>query len=341
MIKHSIDFDICDAGLHSIEITAACNIKSDLAVAIDEICFREILPYKNVELFTNPAAWRGNKLRGKKQTNIYVLNLGAGKHRLDFVAKNDPDIICWSVRHLPDPKDINFDLNVTADNCERQPFVNIILVDLPLMSLTATMGLQWHSKMKKAGDGDDVKLIVDKQVYTDNNSYWLWKANKFDREKVLVTKKVTPNLDKGLHYVQFIADRQPLFQKLSLNTVINKQGDYRLHVVTKKLDGLWNKLKGFISQLYDEGEEKAFLSVYIPSGIQTEINNNNVELFFDNHRITLGTDEDIREDHIDLDHPWANDGNWFFYGIDTTWKLKPENANWRDDDRWKLAKKDN
>lgn len=68
-------FTLGESGIYVIYITARCNGKNDLRVEIDNQFFRETPPKDNIQKFDIPPAWNGTKLKGRSQTNIFLLQL--------------------------------------------------------------------------------------------------------------------------------------------------------------------------------------------------------------------------------------------------------------------------
>jgi hypothetical protein len=326
----SSSFTVGASGLYAVIIAARVRQGQDLRIEIDGRVFRELLPEKYIQKFNVPPAWNGAKLRGKTQTNIFILNLQKGTHILDFVIKNGAEILEWKLQKISNPAQAVFNFNLQAENYNRQPWINFILIDLPLYAVKADVTTAWH-----LWDGDDVKLIVDNQVASGSKSQWLWHASPlqllFGEQKE--TKKLTPNLDTGVHYLEFWADQTPTLHQVVLDMTMHFNGDYRCRATTR--------------DVYKPNENKAVLGVYFPSGHPAEINNDNIEVYLGTEKLKLGIHNKINpldgvfnfSTHIadnKTDHDETND-NWFYYGIDTSWKLL--HSDWQDDDKWKIIKK--
>ena len=79
-----VEFSIASEGYYTFNITASCLRGGSAIVKIDDISFREIPAFKNTQRYNVPASWNGNKLLGKKQTNIFIIYLKEGKHHFEF-----------------------------------------------------------------------------------------------------------------------------------------------------------------------------------------------------------------------------------------------------------------
>jgi len=344
----TVKFTVQTPGRYAISITAICDdSKSDLRVVIDDVYFRELPPIKNVTRYNHPAAWNGTKMLGKPQTNIFILDLKAGNHRLTFYARGNVHDINFTVNQVSSQDQIELSLNLQADNYERQPFVNVILVNMPLAAVGAKVATKWHFKDGVPGDGDDVCLFIDNELYSDDSAHrWMWNcaptvylANKNEFHSVC------PSLDTGIHYLEFYADRSPTINSIRMQLRPVFQGDYWLKVAAK---------------ITPDNKYKHVLGVYIPSGNQEEINNDNVSLYYKGEELRVGTNEIELDGNIQLINDikkaylsWENDifdfsgflinpdGNWFYYGIDTGWMWKRILINdwgWWDPGNWKLVK---
>ena len=96
------------------------------------------------------------------------------------------------------------------------------LIDLPLQLTSADITIAWHSL-----DGDDVQLMFNGDVMENLKSKrwknWIWHA---DPKQVLSgarreKKEFSKQLSKGIHYIEFWADKTPTLHNVTLNL-----GDY-------------------------------------------------------------------------------------------------------------------
>lgn len=216
--KTAKEFTVSESGLYAIKITARCGKKEDLRVEIDNQFFREIPPEKNAQKYDIPPAWNGTKLKGLSQINIFLLYLEKGEHTLTLIPKESAQLESFDFQQILDVKNIEFNLELRAENGNGRPWITIALIDLPLKSITPEASVDWH-----LFDGDDVKLIIDNAVEKNLNSklwkYWLWHATPeqifsgIRREK----KTIKQALDKNTHYIEFWADKTPTLHKIILN----------------------------------------------------------------------------------------------------------------------------
>jgi len=319
-----------------------------MCLNIDKLFFREIPADKYVQRLNIPASWNGNKLNGKKQTNYYILDLAAGNHEINLIMNGKIKDLKWQVSEIASSVMMKFDLHIRADNVNQQPFVNFILVDLPIARITGKATLSWRrEKLFVRGDSDDIKLVVDNQVYTDNVDHnsvlneWLWHAKKnWWQSTKKIKKSACPTLTCGTHYVEFIADRSPRLDQVIIETKPKLKGDYWLNPCYKLVG---TKYKAFLGVYLPTDEERAALSnstvgltykhVNLPVGInEHSFNLPNIFSWILNKILSLF------ETRFDFDKAILQEGRWFYFGIDTSWRMFQELtgddgifdfANWR------------
>jgi len=211
-------FAVSESGLYALSITARCKAKNYLRVEIDGQLFREIPPKDNIQKNTVPPAWNGAKLKGKSQTNIFLLRLEVGEYTITFIPKGSARVESWDFQQVLDPTKIELNLEQQAENGNGRPWVTIALIDLPLKSINSEATVDWHYF-----DGDDVKLIIDNEVEKNPDSIlwkdWVWHAKP--RQLFSGSKKeqktVVKNLNKGTHYIEFWADKTPTLHRVVLD----------------------------------------------------------------------------------------------------------------------------
>ena len=332
-------FEIDNSGRYAIQITASIEEQADLSLQIDNIHFREIPPEKNAQQFNNPAGWNGSALKGHIQTNIYILYLTKGNHTLRFVAVHGQVLqLRYNLTKISDQLGFEFNLNIKANNVERCPLINFVIVDQPGAQVKALVSTCWHFDKPKRGDGDDIQLIIDNETYTNDDRYnWMWHATpeQEDLEKIEF-KSAYPMLENGIHYIEFVADRSPKIHKVIIYTQPVFDGDYLCQVALKSKQAING----------EDLEYKLVLGVYIPSGNPEELTNDNVKLFYKNKEVNvkLNAKSLPGETAFDFSGRWFEmpDKKWFFYGIDTSWVHFASLVNdydYMDGSNWKIIRK--
>ncbi|RLC38553.1 hypothetical protein DRH27_02000 [Candidatus Falkowbacteria bacterium] len=219
--QYNYEFNITEQGIYIISIEASCKEGKvlglfggeDLRIEIDDIKLRENPVKGRAEYFNIPPAWNGTKLKGVAKTIYFVLRLDKGKHNIKFIPKEGAAI-------LREPTVELFEVNKIIENAKseernRQPWVTIALIDLPLNILDVSAACE-----KRKYDSDDVKLIIDGQIQKNKQSNWRGKNWYFAGRQLLGDTKDArfyPKLDKGVHYIEFWADRTPVLNSVSMD----------------------------------------------------------------------------------------------------------------------------
>ncbi|MFC1756959.1 transglycosylase SLT domain-containing protein [Patescibacteria group bacterium] len=222
------DFDVEKRGPYVISITATCRsgkqIKErggeDLGVEIDGQSFREIPPDKNIQLYNIPASWNGTKLKGLNKTVVFILCLRKGNHKIIFTPYKGAKIENLEIKKLgQNIKDLVFDINEQAEDGDRRSWYTFVLANLPLKFLTTKATTKWRFL-----DSDDIKLIIDGKIQKPEGFFskwrnWLWSGSIFTKlfQKETQVKTIETNLAKGLHYIEFWADKTPTLHNVGLD----------------------------------------------------------------------------------------------------------------------------
>ena len=339
----NISFNAPIQGRYALHVSIGINKGCHATIQIDDIAFREIPECKYKQRFTIPASWNGNILNGQTQTNIFVLDLLKGNHNLKLITKGQLDSFAWQVVKLDNPYQMAFDLNMQANDLERQPLVNFITINLPLMQIIASATVKWHYRTPLRGDGDDIKVKIDGKIATNDPQIdWLWQANnEFKNLNLIETKYLCPAFESpDIHYVEFIADRSPILRNVSLNVKPVFKGDY------------WCQPE--LRQVKNESGQTIFkplLGVYHPNDNPERINNQNVTLFFRDKELPVGPHLSVPQWKTMFDFEIINDvddqKHWYYYGIDSSWKvfnewlesMKLNIFDWMNASNWKLLNK--
>jgi len=176
----------------------------------------------------------------------------------------------------------------------------------------------------------------------------LWKgSSQIKLVKTLQHRIVSPDLEKGLHYIQLQADCTPIVKTIRIDTKPIYQGDYWIQLTSKQVNSNGKK------------KYKPLLGVFFPDGTP-DLNNTDFALTFDDKPFKLSTgiadaqlpnwiDEDLLSKPYDLIFTYFNlessivqEDKWFYYGIDSSWRYKKDftlQYQWQDISRWKLVRK--
>ncbi|PIP67410.1 MAG: hypothetical protein COV79_05380 [Parcubacteria group bacterium CG11_big_fil_rev_8_21_14_0_20_41_14] len=219
-------FEIEKSGLVAISVSARCkskeqiksNTDEDLRVEINHAPLRELLPEKNIQQFNIPCAFNGSKLRGLKKTVVFLTVLEKGGHEIILIPNNSAFVEEIQVQSYPGNQNPQIEVNEQAEDGDRRPWHNFVIIDLPLKSGSIKAGVQYYKY-----DSDDIKLIVDGHVYTREDSrlhkFWLWAGSLLGKtpKRVVVEKEFETHLLPNTHYIEMHADKTPILHDVQLD----------------------------------------------------------------------------------------------------------------------------
>ncbi|MBU4455738.1 hypothetical protein KJ586_04480 [Patescibacteria group bacterium] len=217
-------FSIKQSGLYAISITASCESGKisgirggeDLRIEINGRKLRE-MPIKDKPQYKDiPSTWNGTRLKGLSKTVIFVLWLEQGERFIRFIPYRGAFLEDIKIQELN--SQMSFKIDKQAEDGDCRPWVTLALVDLPLKSITADVTVKWRGI-----DSDDMKLIIDNKIKKNNLSIlhrnWIWSANIFKKflQQERQTRIFAEDLPKGVHYIEFWADRMPILHQVELD----------------------------------------------------------------------------------------------------------------------------
>lgn len=220
-----IDFQTEASGLFLIEISARAKSAKQIGGTDDEDLRAEINAIKFPQLknpqryLDSPSSFSGGQLKGLKKSAYFLINLEAGNHILGLipdVSATLEKIALWQITEPSGTFEIT--LNDVAEDGERRSWITFTLVEAALQSFTATFNLK-----RRFLDSDDVKVIIDDKIQRSHRSllhkFWYFIASLFGEEQ---TSPFITNLNPGLHYLEFWADRNPTCKKISFSNLTAK-----------------------------------------------------------------------------------------------------------------------
>lgn len=228
--NYSFDFEVINPGLVAIFVSAKCrskdqtglNTDEDLRVQLNGLDFREIPSLKNIQLFNVPPAFNGTCAKGNKKTVVFFTSLDKGKHQLSLISKDSAFIEEIKIQELSGKQNIELVIDEKTEDCNNFSWYTFVLIDLPLNYLAADFMIE-----RRFRDSDDVKIIINgvvaKSIFRGKFKYWYliggllkWFFGEREGEKREMSISLEPSLDSGIHYIEFWADRMPLFRKIKL-----------------------------------------------------------------------------------------------------------------------------
>lgn len=188
--QYSLDFTLEENALYLIEIIASAkswwqNFKTSRSFFKDDDVF---LSLDGEELTTSSntkndarSAWNGNELKSLEKTVLIAVNLKKGKHTLDLKPDQSPYLKSIVVSKVEENDKIIYfpTVNNPAQRSEGRPWLSYIILDLFITSLSITAEAN-----KNSGDDDDLKLIINGRIQTNEHSkshkdwYWCGKVLK-------------------------------------------------------------------------------------------------------------------------------------------------------------------
>ncbi len=107
--------------------------------------------------------------------------------------------------------DFEANKNYQVENGNRRPWLNFILVNLSLKKIFVIARAD-----KKSRDDEDLQLRIDGQRQVNDtpksHRYWYWCGKILRGQTKLLKKEV--RLARGIHYLEFLADRQPFIEQI-------------------------------------------------------------------------------------------------------------------------------
>ncbi|MDO8637962.1 MAG: cell wall hydrolase [Candidatus Daviesbacteria bacterium] len=183
----------------------------DLTVNIDGKAFPKL--HDKNRIIDSPASFSGGTLHNLLKTIYFVVLLSGRKHSVILETdkpSNTATLESLVIYRLNLEKTFKLDIQTSAEDGDRRPWVTLALDNLALTSIATTVT---YSRRKQ--DSDDVKIIIDDHVQENllrNIMHFLWhfvgSLLSKDSSKT-ETETFTVNLPQDLHYIEFWADRMP------------------------------------------------------------------------------------------------------------------------------------
>lgn len=189
----------------------------NLALRINDISFPK-LSWERGE-FDGEASWNGNKLKGLRQINCFVVFLKKGEQIFRFIAKGVPFLESIEIFRI-DKNIISLDPSkYVIENGNRRPWFNILNSGVGVIAINAVAS----ANIKINEDDDDLQIIIN-GIREPNNSpkahqYWYWCGRILKGQVQNFSKTV--NIKPGFNYIEFWADKMPEFKELKIRVTIS------------------------------------------------------------------------------------------------------------------------
>lgn len=225
----SYSFAVERAGIHVIIIAARAKSwfqnttkfisffrDDNLAVRINGLKFPKLSGERGE--FDSEASWNGNKLKGLRQVNLFVVYFEPGEQSLEFISKGSPFLESVDIYQVS-KNQISIDPSKYGiENGDRRPWFNILTQNVGVISVTAKAIASFEN-----GDDNDLQIRIN-GIREQNNTpkahkYWFWCGRVLRGQSK--TFERTLSLKPGIHYVEFWADGVPIFNELTVHVTMS------------------------------------------------------------------------------------------------------------------------
>lgn len=189
----------------------------NLALKINGISFPKLSGERGE--FDGEASWNGNKLKGLRQINCFVVSLKKGEQIFSFIAKGEPFLEFIEIFRI-DKNIISLNPSkYVIENGNRRPWFNILNSGVGVITINAVAS----ANIKINEDDDDLQIIIN-GIREPNNSpkahqYWHWCGRILKGQVQNFSKTV--NIKPGFNYVEFWADKIPEFKELKIRVTMS------------------------------------------------------------------------------------------------------------------------
>lgn len=207
------------SSLHLIKVIARVKGEKQLSGTDDEDLYVKI-DGKNFPI-DSLGAFSGGKLHNLSETIYYLMFLKGKDHSIELITDLQPATAILEeleIYSLTPDKILLIETENQAEDGDRRPWITFVLDNISLKSFTSKIT---YSHRKR--DSDDVKIIIDGKVQENlltkiKNFLW-WLAGSLIPAFASKTETVdfSTNFDKGLHYLEFWADRMPILHNITFN----------------------------------------------------------------------------------------------------------------------------
>lgn len=228
-IKFNYTFEVKENGIYVLLVSARAKswfqnlikfisfFKDDnLAVKINGNGFPKLFGKEGD--FDGEAAWNGNKLKGLKQINLFVVYLEKGKQNLEFLAKGSPVLELIEVYRVDKNKIFIDPSKYGIEEGNRRPWFKLLTQNVGVVSVSANAITDLKSE-----DDNDLQIRINgtrEQNHADKaHKYWYWCGRVLKGQSK--TFERTVNLKPGFNYIEFWADGAPLFNELNVRVTLS------------------------------------------------------------------------------------------------------------------------
>ena len=159
--------------------------------------------------FDGEASWNGNKLKGLKQINFFVVTFEKGEQNLEFISKGSPLLESIEIYQVSKNKIYIDPSEYGIEDGNRRPWFNVLTQNVGIVNIYAKA----TASSKTGTDDNDLQIQIngtrEQNITSKAHKYWFW-CGRALKGQVKVFER-TLNLKPGFNYIEFWADRTPVF----------------------------------------------------------------------------------------------------------------------------------
>jgi len=169
--------------------------------------------------FDGEASWNGNKLKGLKQINFFVVTFEKGEQNLEFVSNGSPLLESIEIYQVSKNKIYIDPSEYGVENGNRRPWFNVLTQNVGIVNIYAKA----TANSKTGKDDNDLQVRINRTRERNStpkaHKYWFW-CGRVLKGQVKVFER-TLNLKPGFNYIEFWADRTPVFNELNIRVTMS------------------------------------------------------------------------------------------------------------------------
>ena len=249
--EYKYTFSVDQSGIYVIVVSARArswfqNVRKfasffsddNLAVRINGTGFPKLSGARGE--FNGEASWNGNKLKGLKQVNLFVVFLERGEQNLEFISSGSPLLESIEIHRVSKNKISVDPSEYGTEDGNRRPWFNVLTQNVGIVNVYAKA----TANPKTGKDDNDLQIringIREQNTAPKAHKYWFW-CGRVLRGQLKIFKR-TVGLKPGFNYIEFWADGAPVFNKLDVHVTMSDR-------IPSVDDPLWT------GDFYDDSEE--------------------------------------------------------------------------------------
>lgn len=188
--------------------------------------------------FDGEASWNGNKLKGLRQTNLFVFYLEGGGQNLEFISRGAPLLESIEIFRVSKNKVSIDPSKYGIEKGDRRPWFNLLTSGVGIISISA------KAIVDMGEDDNDLQIRInglrEQNSELKAHKYWFW-CGRVDRGQSKTFER-TLNLKPAFNYIEFWADGMPIFNELNVHGTMSER-------IPSIDDPIWT------GDFYDDSEE--------------------------------------------------------------------------------------